>query len=752
MPHASSTGVDMPNTRKGLRAIRAEGGWGVVCTGYCSIHPTADDAPHRYSRLWDDEDVKNLALMVDAVHEHGALAGVELFYGSSMTSNRATREMPLSPSGLPMLRVGGRGQFPLHSRAMDKDDIRNLRTWQVDAAKRAKSAGFDIIYVYAGMSFGPFQFISRRTNRRNDEYGGSLENRVRLLREMVEDTREAVGDTCAVAVRFSVDELMGELGLQWHDEGRGVFELVGELPDLWDLKTFGMQDSSNARYSEEGYQEPYVAFAKQMTSKPVVGVGRFTSPDAMVSQIKRGVLDLIGAARPSISDPFLPKKIEEGREDDIRECIGCNICYSCYHESVPIRCTQNPTMGEEWRRGWHPEQIEGRASSDGVLVVGAGPAGLEAAREPQDALYRTLAARAQDLRAAGIRTLQKIGDCDVPGAVVHATYAGHRLAREFDANVAPMLFERTRLDTWRGYLSATIHGGGGGSVPAPRHRHPRHLCAGKAGLMSDAYAQRPSLERASSSAIRASADGDDRHLKRPARELADDVRRPDPERDPEHAAHQRQDDRLDQELPLNVPAPRAQGAPDADLQTPLGDRHQHHVHDADPSEKKGDPAHRTEQEREQPHLLVHLLDQPAWAVDPDGKILRLAAKVGAHLGRRRQVVRVRAHARDDPAAFLHVEPGKLGERLRHPDDIHPYARLAAKMGVSGRGHVGRRCLDAGQRRELQGIRQRGHRYPRPVPARSDAGRMDGADGAVRRGRRSDPHGAEVHRRPDGRRD
>ena len=101
-----------------------------------------------------------------------------------------------------------------------------------------------------------------------------------------------------------------------------MFELVGELPDLWDLKTFGVQDSSNSRYSEEGYQEPYVAFAKQMTSKPVVGVGRFTSPDAMVSQVRRGVLDLIGAARPSISDPFLPKKIEEGREDDIRECIG----------------------------------------------------------------------------------------------------------------------------------------------------------------------------------------------------------------------------------------------------------------------------------------------------------------------------------------------------------------------------------------------------------------------------------------------
>ena len=143
VPHASSTGVDMPNTRKGLRAIRAEGGWGVVCTGYCSIHPTADDAPLRYSRLWDDEDVKNLALMVDAVHEHGALAGVELFYGSSLTSNRATREMPLSPSGLPMLRAGGRGQFP---PALTRDGLRTTSAtcapgrWTPRSGRRAPAS------------------------------------------------------------------------------------------------------------------------------------------------------------------------------------------------------------------------------------------------------------------------------------------------------------------------------------------------------------------------------------------------------------------------------------------------------------------------------------------------------------------------------------------------------------------------------------------------------------------------------------
>ena len=100
----------------------------------------------------------------------------------------------------------------------------------------------------------------------------------------------------------------------------------------------------------------------------------------MVSQIRRGVLDLIGAARPSIADPFLPKKIAEDRLEDIRECIGCNICVSGDMTMSPIRCTQNPTMGEEWRKRWHPEKIQRKGSSQSVLIVGGGPAGMECAR------------------------------------------------------------------------------------------------------------------------------------------------------------------------------------------------------------------------------------------------------------------------------------------------------------------------------------------------------------------------------------
>ncbi|NOZ65077.1 MAG: NAD(P)-binding protein, partial [Alphaproteobacteria bacterium] len=207
-----------------------------------------------------------------------------------------------------------------------------------------------------------------------------LTNRVRLIREVLEDTKEIAGDKAAVAFRFGVDELMGAAGIRCADEGREVVRMLADLPDLWDVNISDWSnDSLTSRFGAEGHQEPYIDFVKKITNKPVVGVGRFTNPDAMVSQIRRGVLDLIGAARPSIADPFLPNKIKQGRADEIRECIGCNICTSGDMLSVPIRCTQNPTMGEEWRKGWHPEHIEAAGSEDKILIIGAGPAGLEAA-------------------------------------------------------------------------------------------------------------------------------------------------------------------------------------------------------------------------------------------------------------------------------------------------------------------------------------------------------------------------------------
>jgi len=262
---------------------------------------------------------------------------------------------------------------------MDAGDIRDLIRWHAEAAVRAEQAGFDILYVYAGMGYLPYQFLLSDYNQRTDAYGGSARNRVRLVEELIDAVREATGGRCAVALRISLQELRARPSENAPSEAHEIIGLLKDAPDLFDVKMdYSATDCAPSRFTPEGSHEPVVDFVKAITEKPVVGVGRFTSPDTMVSMIRRGVLDLIGGARPSIADPFLPAKIAEGREDDIRECIGCNICISSWHDGVWVRCTQNPTAGEEWRRGWHPEVV--RKDGEGsALIVGGGPAGLEAA-------------------------------------------------------------------------------------------------------------------------------------------------------------------------------------------------------------------------------------------------------------------------------------------------------------------------------------------------------------------------------------
>lgn len=378
VPHCNGMGYARPRAHAAMRGVKAEGGWAVVSTEEVEIHPSSDISPYIEGRLWDDRDVPALALMTDAIHKYGALAAIELVHAGMNASNLYSREVSLAPSHI----VNPASYAPAQARSMTKADIRNYRRWHRDAALRARRAGFNIMYVYAGHSLSlAMHFLQSRHNHRTDEYGGSLVNRARLLRELIEDTKEAVGADCAVAVRFAVDELRGVDGISADSEGREVVAMLAELPDLWDVNVSDWpNDSKTSRFAAEGYQEEFVRFVKTVTTKPVVGVGRFTSPDTMVSQIRRGVLDMIGAARPSIADPFLPKKIERGDIDDIRECIGCNVCVTGDYTMTPIRCTQNPTMGEEWRKGWHPEVIPPRSGNDSFLIVGAGPSGLECAR------------------------------------------------------------------------------------------------------------------------------------------------------------------------------------------------------------------------------------------------------------------------------------------------------------------------------------------------------------------------------------
>ncbi|MFP6687817.1 MAG: FAD-dependent oxidoreductase [Alphaproteobacteria bacterium] len=384
-PHCAGPGSERPGTQAAFRGMKAEGGWGTVFTEYCSIHPESDEFSYVSARLWDDGDIINLGHMCDTLHGHGALAGVQLWYGGIQSPCLESREVPLSSGDLPS---NGYRSRTIYGREADEDDIKVLINMYVEAAKRGQQAGFDILEVICSDSGLPMQFFERRYNHRSDRYGGSLENRARFTIELLSALKTACGDDSAIGVRFNLDTTRGASGIQHFDEGIGFVELLAKegvvdvlSTKIGDLEEWAGEDAGGSRFRKSNWTEPFVRGVKSaMGGIPVVCNGRFTSPDDMIGVINSGQCDIIGAARPSIADPFLPLIIIEGRPEDIRECIGCNMCASKFQQHGQIYCTQNATTMEEYRRGWHPEKFEKAEEPCAVLVVGGGPAGMECAR------------------------------------------------------------------------------------------------------------------------------------------------------------------------------------------------------------------------------------------------------------------------------------------------------------------------------------------------------------------------------------
>ncbi|MCC6224586.1 MAG: FAD-binding protein [Thermoleophilia bacterium] len=376
VPHCVGFGSEKPLHQARFRAMKAQGGWAAVCTEYCAISPDSDETPFISARLWDDDDARALAVTCELAHEHGALAGCELHHSGVHSPRRQYRLPALAPSQL------ASDYLLVVPKTMERSDIRRVQADWAAAARRAREAGFDIVYVYGAHSYLPMQFLSPFYNHRTDEYGGPFENRARFWLETLELVRDAVGADCAIATRIAVDAL-GPYGVEL-DEGLAFVRAADHLVDLWDVNVGSAlewsKDSGASSLFPEGWQLEWTGRVREATAKPIVGVGRLTSPDRMAEIVASGVWNVIGAARPSIADPFLPRKIEEGRYDEIRECIGCNVCIPKSDPGGNVGCTQNATAGEEYRRGWHPERFERAANADrDVLVVGAGPAGMECA-------------------------------------------------------------------------------------------------------------------------------------------------------------------------------------------------------------------------------------------------------------------------------------------------------------------------------------------------------------------------------------
>ncbi|MBI1377846.1 MAG: NAD(P)-binding protein [Frankiales bacterium] len=375
VPHASGFGSHRPRTHAAFRGVKAEGGWGGVNVDYAPVSLDADDTPTFASDAWDADDVRRLGVVVEAIHAHGSLAGIELYHGGAESKNGESRNVRVAPTqsrSLPM--------WSSLAKTATADDLARIRRDFVTAAVRARDVGFDIVYVYGAHGYLMTQLLSPDTNLRNDAYGGSLENRGRFWREVLESVRDAVGDDCAVAVRLMLHGREGWPGIQV-DEMLEFVRSIDPLVDLVDVTTGSWpENSGTSRYHPQGHERPWTSRVREATSKPIVGVGRYTDPDLMASLVRSGELDLIGAARPAIADPFLPAKIREGRLDEIRECTGANVCILREETFGQIGCLQNATAGEEYRRGWHPESFDPPADPDrAVLVVGGGPAGMECA-------------------------------------------------------------------------------------------------------------------------------------------------------------------------------------------------------------------------------------------------------------------------------------------------------------------------------------------------------------------------------------
>jgi dimethylamine/trimethylamine dehydrogenase len=381
VPHCNTAGTTHPGTNAGHRGMKAEGGWAVISTEACSIDPMTSMAPATLASLWDEGDIINLRHMCDAVHEHGSLAAVELMHSGAVSTGLASRNANFAVS-----EMTTDWTIATYAHEMDEDDILAVENMYCEAAKKALQAGFDVIYFYGSHGLLPAQFLSKFYNKRTDKYGGPFENRVRFWMETLQKMRETVDGQAAVAVRITVDQLMGDEGIQCWDEPVKFAELATKegLVDVWDVNMSNFtewgEDAGPSRFQKANHQRPFTKYIREVVKTPTLNVGRLTSPDDMVEIINSGQADIIGGARPTIADPFLPKKIEEGRNEDIRECIGCNQCISRWERGTPIVCTQNPPANEEYRRNWHPEKFDKTPNPCSVLVVGAGPAGLECAR------------------------------------------------------------------------------------------------------------------------------------------------------------------------------------------------------------------------------------------------------------------------------------------------------------------------------------------------------------------------------------
>jgi 2,4-dienoyl-CoA reductase-like NADH-dependent reductase (Old Yellow Enzyme family)/NADPH-dependent 2,4-dienoyl-CoA reductase/sulfur reductase-like enzyme len=345
---------------------RAEGGVGMVTLEASLVSPDAHGVGPEL-RLHGEQFLPGLRRLVEALRPYGIPLGIQLWHPGRQT----LLGEPIGPSAVPL---SSRTPVP---RALTVDDIHEYVDWYALSARICKEAGFDYVEVHGAHCYLPCEFISPLSNLRDDEYGGSLENRARFPLEIVRAIREACGSEYPISYRISGEEgAEGGFTLddsvqvcRWLEEA-GV-STISVSAGNW----YALHLTIGPMFLPRGYLLHLARGIKAAVSVPVVAAGRLDDPDLAEAALERGDADLIAVGRGLIADPDWPRKVASGERRSIRPCIACNACVDLVARAEEARCAVNPEVGHEL--DW---EIEPAAEPRRVMVVGAGPAGMEAAR------------------------------------------------------------------------------------------------------------------------------------------------------------------------------------------------------------------------------------------------------------------------------------------------------------------------------------------------------------------------------------
>jgi len=353
---------------------RARGVVGGICTmqGVYMDEKCQGQGYVGQAAAWDDKFIPGLKRLADAIHEEGAIAAYQLMHCGRVGAIET--EYCQGPSAVPQrLRIFR----PVEE--MSKEDIEQCIKEHVEATRRGLEAGFDIMEISGIVGYLLSNFISSYTNRRTDEYGGDIRGRMRFGVELIKEVKKVCGDNVPVGIRLCAEELLDDVGGNTPEESMITYEMAEEAGVDYLSVTAGWQESILPVISRDIPEGSWLYLskrAKEHVKVPISMAYRLFNPELPNKAIEDGMLDIWEMCRPMIADPLKPKKILEGREEDVRPCVACNLCLARLFRDAPLTCYINPVCAHEWDPKY---QIQPAETKKNIMIVGAGPAGLECA-------------------------------------------------------------------------------------------------------------------------------------------------------------------------------------------------------------------------------------------------------------------------------------------------------------------------------------------------------------------------------------